>query len=324
MDRSASPERLAHLPLSDAERRAALDHALGPPPLDAWRRFLDRALLLAGAGLLAAGIIYFFAFNWAALGRFGQLGLVAGALCAAALLAMRLGVERPGGRAALGVAIVLVGPLFGVYGQVYQTGADAWNLFAAWAALTLPWVVAGRSTALAVLWVAIADVALWLMSVQWLAPDSDAVLTHGLAPALLHGAAWWWTERRGPAWAATVMAAASFAWYGFAGAWLVTAGMASTEVVGGWLVQLLTLALFVAAVLFAAARHRASPALARATCAWLAILVTVDFALARLFFDAMDLEASGVFLLGGIIIGECAWLGSWLRDQSARISGVAR
>jgi uncharacterized membrane protein len=32
-----------------------------------------------------------------------------------------------------------------VIGQAYQTGADAWQLFALWAALAVPWALAGRA-----------------------------------------------------------------------------------------------------------------------------------------------------------------------------------
>ena len=55
---------------------------------------------------------------------------------------------------------VLVGALLAVYGQVYQTGADAWQLFAGWAALIAGWAVAGRFVPLWMLVAVLTNVAL--------------------------------------------------------------------------------------------------------------------------------------------------------------------
>ncbi len=67
---------------------------------------------------------------------------------------------------ALFAAAVLVGPLLGVYGQTYQTGADPWGLFAFWALLILPWVVVAHFTALWILTIALLDTALVLYWIQ--------------------------------------------------------------------------------------------------------------------------------------------------------------
>jgi uncharacterized membrane protein len=42
-----------------------------------WRRFLDQLLLWLGTLMLAAGVVYFFAYNWNDLGRLTKFGLVA-------------------------------------------------------------------------------------------------------------------------------------------------------------------------------------------------------------------------------------------------------
>src|SRR5690606_8361253 len=60
------------------------------------------------------------------------------------------------------LACVLLGALLALVGQTYQTGADPWQLFALWALLMLPWVAAGRSVVLCLLWVLVSNVVVML------------------------------------------------------------------------------------------------------------------------------------------------------------------
>ena len=126
LDLAATPERLAGLAaaghLDDAALARAVAIAEGSPPNAAWRDFLSQVLLLLGGALALSGVIYFFAYNWAALGRFAKFGLLDFAIAACALGAFRVGLEALAGRALLAAAAVLVGPLLAVYGQTYQIG----------------------------------------------------------------------------------------------------------------------------------------------------------------------------------------------------------
>lgn len=110
-----------------------------------WRRWLDRALLILGTALLCAGVIVFFAFNWAALHKFTKFGLLAALLTLLAGFASLRPTDDMAGRAALGGAQIMSGVLMAVIGQTYQTGADAWQLFALWTLLALPWALAARA-----------------------------------------------------------------------------------------------------------------------------------------------------------------------------------
>lgn len=114
------------------------------PDGEAWRRFGMRLAFLAGAVLLAAGVIFFFAYNWAAMPRWAKFGLVEAGLAIATLAALRLGLDALPGKAALLAATLLLGAALALYGQIYQTGADTWQLFATWAVLAGPWVLAAR------------------------------------------------------------------------------------------------------------------------------------------------------------------------------------
>lgn len=129
------------------------------PSVDAWRRAADRLFALGGVLLLGAAVVYFFAYNWADLHRFAKLGLASLALAGCVGMAL---VTAPAGtlfRAVLLGACICTGVLLALVGQVYQTGADVWELFAAWALLMLPFVLLSRSSASWALWLAVTNAA---------------------------------------------------------------------------------------------------------------------------------------------------------------------
>lgn len=79
----------------------------------------------------------------------------------------RLGLERAAGKAALLAASLLVGALLALAGQIYQTGADTWELFAVWALMVFPWVAASRFSALWLFWLGLLNVASSLYFRTW-------------------------------------------------------------------------------------------------------------------------------------------------------------
>ena len=122
---------------------------------------LPRAVAASAAALVGLGLIFLIAAHWGTMGRFGQFALLQGfllATCQGALL-------RPAGRVPLSLlALLIIGGLFAYFGQTYQTGADAWQLFALWAALTLPLCLGVRSDVLWAPWalVVMTAVSLWM------------------------------------------------------------------------------------------------------------------------------------------------------------------
>lgn len=110
-----------------------------------WRYWLDRVLLFLGTALLCAGVIVFFAFNWADLHKFAKFGLLAALLTLLAGFAALRPAGDLAGRSALAGAQIVSGVLMAVIGQTYQTGADAWQLFALWTLLAMPWALAARA-----------------------------------------------------------------------------------------------------------------------------------------------------------------------------------
>jgi uncharacterized membrane protein len=142
--------------------REALEAGGTLPGASDWRRFLDRLLLWMGVVMLASSVIFFFAFNWQEMGRLAKVGLAQLALLAALGFVWRLGLEGVAGKVALFGAALLVGALFALIGQIYQTGADPWELFAAWAGAILPWVLLARLPALWLAWLVLLNLALSL------------------------------------------------------------------------------------------------------------------------------------------------------------------
>lgn len=142
-----------------AWRKPLYAWATDPPESDSLARMLRRGLLAVAALLFGAGLIFWMAANWQDWSRGAKLGLIEGVLVA--LLAVACLWPRARNAALLGAMLVL-GGLLAFIGQTYQTGADAWQLFAAWAALSLLWVLTARSDLLWTPWVAIAALALAL------------------------------------------------------------------------------------------------------------------------------------------------------------------
>jgi uncharacterized membrane protein len=127
-----------------------------------WARWGRRALLALGAGQFLAGVVFFFAYNWNDLSDVAKFAIVEAALVVAAGGALLVGFDRAFGQVMLIAASVLTGVLLAVIGQVYQTGADVFELFVAWAVLILPSALISRSAAHWLIWLVVAVTALAL------------------------------------------------------------------------------------------------------------------------------------------------------------------
>ncbi len=173
-------------------KRTKLDALLSPHQLEApaiekaltltgnrpgateWRAFASRALGLAGIAALGAGLIFFIAANWQAMGVMGRFALLQMVLIICVGIAWWQAPKAPNITAAtLILATLASGTLFALFGQTYQTGADVYELFFIWALLTLPFAVAGMSGALWAVWWCILNVALALFC-GWHGPDDFA------------------------------------------------------------------------------------------------------------------------------------------------------
>ncbi len=116
-----------------------------------WHKFLQILFLSLGVGFSVAGILFFFAYNWDSLHKFIKIGLVEGLIIVLTLITVFCKIKSLFKNVLLTGISVLVGVLFAVFGQIYQTGANAYDFFFGW-------------TLAIAIWVFIADFApLWLL-----------------------------------------------------------------------------------------------------------------------------------------------------------------
>lgn len=151
------------LPLKNAD--AAATHLEVYPSKRTWLDFFDKALLIVGAVALVLSLVFFIAYNWQNLGKIGKFALVEGALAITIALYVALSFRRQFQlirQLLLLVASIITGSLLALFGQVYQTGADTWQLFFAWAILITPWVVIAHFPALWLLWLGLINACLVL------------------------------------------------------------------------------------------------------------------------------------------------------------------
>jgi uncharacterized membrane protein len=291
-----------------------------------WNAFLARLLTWLGAACLAAAAVYFIAANWQALGRYARFALVQGALVVALAVAWWRGLDSLPGRAALFAAAVLMGVLLALVGQVYQTGADTFELFAAWAVAIFVWVAISRQPALWLLWIALVDVAI-VLYFRTSAARAVGVTGFLFAPRIALWivflsnsaalAAWEWLGAVKGGWLAVRWAPRVLATV----AGTVVTLLVAYDVVGldareaGW--SWAPYALFVGA-LYYAYRVRTMDLFMLAGMV-LSVVVVVSFALGR---QALEHGGAGAFLLIGLTLIGCAAAGGyWLRQVGAQTRG---
>jgi uncharacterized membrane protein len=287
-------------------------------PSPALGKALQRSLAVVATLLLGAGIVFWVAANWQDQTRqfkfLALQGLLAGSFVAAMVL------QRA--RLALLLLVMLaLGGLLAFVGQTYQTGADPWQLFAAWAALALLCVVAARSDLLWSFWVLIAGmgIALWsgdqlldpignAFSSLWKSRLMDFTTPLLWAVLVLVMAAVNWqlprVEGKKTTWAlTTAVLLALCAWVTY-GMWSVFGGRTQLYVFSIALVV-------VTGALAYAARARHFAALAMATLALDVLLLSGVFKILFLGEKSID-TLGGIFLFGALAAACVGLTGAWL------------
>lgn len=320
MDRGAV-DRLAARGLISAEARDQALALIEPPRR--WGLWAGRLIGTIGTALVLAGILYFFAFNWAHVPPLAKLGAIAAMIAAAVVTVAVIGFERAAAGPAAAAAVTLVGVFLAVAGQIYQTGADAWTLFAAWAGLTLVLALLAGSAAAWAVWLAVVAVAIhtWWDQTQ----PADAAFHTGRNLSLMAFLAVALVIRevlaaRGFAWAAPrwtrfyiavplLAAAAQLAFFllerfrGF--------GPAEWAAVG-----IIPLALLAMGAVY---RHLRPDVVTLAAVA-LAACVIADFGLFRLFVGgSRRADMGALFLMGVATLAMFAAAVAWLRSVSRQM-----
>lgn len=185
-------------------------HKKDPLPAGSWTDFLQKTGLSLACLLLASAGICWIAANWAQASAFQKLAGAQAVLVVLVLITWRLvyvsGADK-GQKFSLsanltGLAAVATGALLALVGQIYQTGADPWELFFLWAVLLIPWLLAMQTVFLALLGVVllntagalyldIYEVGAWLGLSPWLVASLLlALMNFALLVLWEYGIAW--------------------------------------------------------------------------------------------------------------------------------------
>lgn len=146
------------------------------PTAQSWLTFASKATLALGVVFVLAGVIFFFAYNWSELHRFAKLAIVSGLIVGATGRALMLDMRSFQAKLSLVVVAVSIGCLLAVFGQIYQTGANAYDLFLNWALLISGIVFISNFLPLWFMWLVLVNTAIILFAGQiarhWIDPHA--------------------------------------------------------------------------------------------------------------------------------------------------------
>ena len=137
--------------------KKALGLAGFPVKADNWKDFLNVILLFIGSALFLSGVVFFFAYNWASMHKFFKLGIIEAGIIIPVISALYYGYDSLTGKVLFLSSAIFIGAFLAVYGQIYQTGADSYELFRAWSLLILLPAVLLRFTPLIMVLIIVAN-----------------------------------------------------------------------------------------------------------------------------------------------------------------------
>ncbi len=133
---------------------------------EAWKKFLKTLFISLGVCFTTSGVIFFFAYNWDDLSSFTKIGLIEGLIVIATSATLLLRINLVFRNIILTGAAMLVGVLFAVFGQIYQTGANAYDFFLAWTACITLWVAVSNFPPLWLIFIALVNTTFILYVIQ--------------------------------------------------------------------------------------------------------------------------------------------------------------
>lgn len=133
---------------------------------ESWYKFLRLFFISLGVGFTTAGIIFFFAYNWADLHKFIKIGLIEGLIIISTLVILFSKISLDIKNILLTGTSILVGVLFAVFGQIYQTGANAYDFFLGWTMFITIWVFVSNYAPLWLVFITLINTTLILYSQQ--------------------------------------------------------------------------------------------------------------------------------------------------------------
>lgn len=150
------------------------DHALNTLfPANQWGVWISRILLAIGSALVLSGVVFFFAFNWNKISPLLKFTVIESSIVLCLLGAFFVSLQKLVGQVLLLSGSVLTGVFLAVFGQIYQTGANAYQLFMMWSLLIFAWTVVSNFSAQWILWLAISNTFIIFWWQQAVLPERD-------------------------------------------------------------------------------------------------------------------------------------------------------
>ncbi|MEO5911617.1 MAG: DUF2157 domain-containing protein [Pelobium sp.] len=140
-----------------------------------WQKFLKYAFIAFGIGFTVVGLLFFFAYNWADLPKSVKLGLTQLLIIASTLAVLFLKTNNNIRNIVLTGSAIFVGVLFAIYGQIYQTGANAYDFFLAWTIFITLWVLVSNFAPLWLIYILLINTT-FVLFIDQVGPDWSAIL----------------------------------------------------------------------------------------------------------------------------------------------------
>ena len=132
----------------------------------AWLKFLKLFFISLGVGFTIAGITFFFAYNWDNLHKFVKIGLIEAFIIVTIFIVLFSKLDLSIKNILFTGSSILVGVLFAVFGQIYQTGANAYDFFLGWTLFIALWVAVSNFPPLWLVFITLINTTLILYSQQ--------------------------------------------------------------------------------------------------------------------------------------------------------------
>lgn len=110
------------------------------PSIKDWNKALKYFMLSLGIGFTTIGIIFFFAFNWNSINPSAKLITAELFITLPVVMVFTKRFSEITSNLLISTSCMMVGVFFAIYGQIYQTGANAYEFFMAWSIFTAIWV----------------------------------------------------------------------------------------------------------------------------------------------------------------------------------------
>lgn len=138
----------------------------GKKDLEDWIHFFESSLLIIGSALLISGVFFLIAFNWHLLDHFTKIGIIYFLNFVFYLFTFFFRKKELLFEIGLTILFFLTGSALLVFGQIYQTGADVYDLFLGWTVFTFLLVPLSRSGVVAGFWMVLLTSTVYLYSIQ--------------------------------------------------------------------------------------------------------------------------------------------------------------